>query len=100
MQLGLIGNIIAYVFLSVGLISIACGVLGLFRFKVIYMRLLVSSNIDAVGMLLMMLGAIVASGDLAYVFKIIIVLGLSLVTSPLSTHAIARSAYDSGYRIK
>lgn len=96
----MVGTIISYVFIGLGLLMAALGVLGLFRFPVIYLRLLVSSNIDVVGMSLMMFGMMIASPSPLFAGKILLVCALSLITSPLSSHAIAASAYESGYRAK
>lgn len=93
-------NIIAYVLVGAGILMAAFGVMGLFRFPVIYLRLLVSSNVDVVGMTLMMTGMMLISPSFLFAAKILLVLVLSLVTSPLSAHAIAASAYESGYRFK
>lgn len=93
-------QIVSYVLIGLGLLMAGFGVLGLFRFKVLYLRLLVSSNIDVVGMLLMMVGMMIISNDIVVAMKIVIICILSLFTSPLSSHAIAESAYESGYRNK
>jgi len=93
-------KIAAYALLSFGIVMAAFGVAGLFRFPVIYMRLLVSSNVDVVGMMLMMTGMMLMSPDLLFAAKILLIMVLSLITSPLSAHAIAASAYESGYRFK
>ena len=93
-------EIIAYVLIGTGLAFAACGVLGLFRFKVFYMRILVSANVDTVGMLFMLSGAAIASPNGAFVLKILLIIVLSLITTPLSNHATARSAYVSGLRVK
>jgi len=92
--------IIAYSLIGLGLISAAIGVFGLFKFKVFYMRLLVSANVDTVGMLLMLSGACVLAPSTAFMLKVLLIMVLSLITNPLSTHATARSAYTSGYRTK
>ena len=91
---------IAGLLIVLGLLSAAVGVYGLFKFNVFYMRLLVSANVDTVGMLLMLSGACVMAPSLAFLFKIILIIALSLITTPLSNHATARSAYTSGYRTK
>lgn len=83
-----------------GLLFALFGMVGLFRFRHFYARILVTSNIDAAGMLLLMLGIMVQSPNTAFALKIVIITVLSLITSPLSSHAILRSARDSGYRIK
>lgn len=93
-------DIIIYILIGAGLLSASIAVIGLFRFKVVYMRLLVSSNIDSLGMILMMTGAMIASDGLMMALKIALITILALVTSPLSTHAITMSAYDSGYRMR
>lgn len=91
---------IGYVLVGLGLLMAAFGVLGLFRFNIIYSRLLVSSNIDSVGLTLMMCGMMAISPSWMFAAKILIILVLSLITSPLSSHAIAASAYESGLRTK
>ena len=93
-------DIIAYTLIGTGLIMTGFGVLGLFKFNVIYLRLLVSSNVDVVGMTLMMTGMMAVSPSVLFAAKILLVLVLSLITSPLSAHAIAASAYESGYRFE
>lgn len=96
----MIREIIAYGLIGLGLVSAAIGVFGLFKFKVFYMRLLVSANVDTVGMLLMLSGACVLAPSTAFMLKIVLIIVLSLITTPLSNHATARSAYTSGYRTK
>lgn len=95
----MIKEIIVYALIGIGLLFACFGVLGLFRFKVFYMRILVSSNIDTVGMLFMLSGAMVASPSIAFALKIFLIIVLSMITTPLSNHATVRSAYSSGYRI-
>ena len=93
-------KIITNTLIIIGLIFAIFGMIGLFRFKYFYMRILVSGNIDTVGMIFMLSGAMVASPNLGFALKILLIIVLSLITTPLSSHATARSAYMSGYRIK
>lgn len=83
-----------------GILFAMFGMVGLFRFRHFYSRILITSNIDAVGMLLLLIGVALNSPDAAFAVKVGIVGVISLITSPLSAHAILRSARDSGYRIK
>lgn len=92
--------IIAYIIIGIGILMASFGVLGLFRFRDLYQRLLVSSNVDIVGVLFMLSGAIIMSPDWIFALKIFLVCFLSLMTAPLSSHATVLSAYDSGYRVK
>ena len=83
-----------------GILFALFGMVGLFRFRHFYSRILITSNIDAMGMLLLLVGVALDSPSAAFAIKVAIVGIISLITSPLSTHAILRSARDSGYRIK
>lgn len=90
------GNIL----MIAGVLFALFGMIGLYRFQHFYSRILVTSNIDAAGMLLLLIGVALQSPNAAFALKIGIVGLLSLITSPLSSHAILRSARDSGYRMK
>ncbi len=83
-----------------GMIFALFGMIGLFRFRHFYSRILITSNIDAVGMLLLLVGVALNSPSPAFAIKVAIVGVISLITSPLASHAILRSARDSGYRMK
>ncbi|MDP2842797.1 MAG: monovalent cation/H(+) antiporter subunit G, partial [Acetobacterium sp.] len=71
----------------------------LFRFKDFYSRILISSKIETVGFLTIMIGFIILSGLSYAAMKILLITILVMITNPLSTHAIARSAFLSGYTI-
>lgn len=88
------------VLIVLGMVFALFGMAGLFRFRHFYARVLITSNIDAAGMLLMMIGAALQSPTAAFGLKIAIIAILSLITSPLSSHAVLRSARASGYRMK
>ena len=92
--------ILSYIFFGIGLVFISFAILSLYRFDVFYMRILTSGNADTVGMLFMLTGAICYAESAATMLKIFIIIIISLVTSPLSSHATAWSAYYSGMRYK
>lgn len=85
---------------AAGLLFSLLGMIGLFAFKNFYYRILITSNIDSAGMLLITVGAILQSPDAEFGLKVAVIAVLALITSPLSTHAILRSARDSGFRIR
>lgn len=93
-------RIVSNVLILSGILFAFFGMVGLFRFRHFYARILVTSNIDAAGMLLLMIGVAFQSPSAAFALKIAIIGILSLITSPLSSHAILRSARGSGYRMK
>jgi len=75
------------------------GVIGLFRFKDFYSRILISAKIETVGFLTLMIGLMLWTGLSFASLKILLITLMVVITNPLSTHAIARSALMSGYPI-
>lgn len=92
-------DLLAYLLVTIALIFMALGVIGLFRFKDFYSRILISAKIETVGFLTIMIGLIILSGFSYAAMKIMLITLLVMITNPLSTHAIARSAFLSGYTI-
>ncbi|PKM61172.1 MAG: cation:proton antiporter [Firmicutes bacterium HGW-Firmicutes-4] len=92
-------DLFAYLLITVALVFMALGVIGLFRFKDFYSRILISAKIETVGFLTIMIGFAILSGLSYATMKILLITLLVMITNPLSTHAIARSAFLSGYTI-
>lgn len=91
-----LGNVI----IIIGLILMAFGVIGMFRFKDYFSRVLVGGKVDTVGFITILMGLLLKNGFTYFSGKILLVLVLYVVTNPIATHAITRSAHLSGYRIK
>lgn len=91
-----IGNIL----IVIGLIFMALGVFGIFRFRDFFSRILITAKVDTVGFITVMVGLVIKHGFDFFSGKILIVFALYLITNPIATHAITRSAHLSGYRIK
>ena len=91
---------IANIIIIIGLLFVALGVFGIFRFNDYFSRILVSAKVDTVGFITIMLGLIIKHGFDFFSGKLILVLALYVITNPIATHAITRSAHISGYRIK
>jgi len=92
--------ILSVLFTMVALIFMLLGIVGLFRFKDFYSRILISSKVETVGFITIMTGVMLYSGFTWFSLKVLLILIIALLTNPLSTHAIARSAFISGYKIK
>ncbi|WP_303868513.1 monovalent cation/H(+) antiporter subunit G [Acetobacterium wieringae] len=92
-------DLLANLLITVALIFMALGVIGLFRFKNFYSRILISAKIETVGFLTIMIGLVILSGFSYAALKIMLITLLVMITNPLSTHAIARSAFLSGNTI-
>lgn len=83
-----------------GLIFMGFGVFGTFRFKDFFKRILIGGKVDTVGFITILLGLLLKNGFTYFSGKIFLVLVLYLITNPIATHAITRSAHLSGYKIK
>ncbi len=83
-----------------GLILIFIGLMGLYRFKQFYQRLLIASIIDTAGFISVAVGIIINSGFSSFSFKILLILLLMLSLNPIASHIIAKGAYGSGYKIE
>lgn len=92
----LIGNII----ICIGVLFVAIGVFGLFRFNNFFDRILIGSKIDTVGFITICTGTIVRSGLTWFSLKVALLIAVVMIINPVVTHAIARSAYHGGHRIE
>ena len=73
-----------------GLCCLVTGVVGVYRFKYALNRLHAAAILDTVGILLMLLGVIVATGWSLTSLKILVVVAFLWMTSPVSGHLIGR----------
>ncbi len=87
-------QVVGLIALWVGVIFCALGVLGLFRFPDVYARLHASGKISTMGLAGLLLGTALIMPSTA--LKAIALAIFMVITSPVSTHAIALAAYRSG----
>lgn len=81
--------VIAALLAGVGIFVIATSVLGVFRFKFAIDRMQCASIIDTFGLLLVAAALCVASGELAFIWKMLVILAVLWLASPLSSHLLA-----------
>ncbi|MFP4508752.1 MAG: cation:proton antiporter [Spirochaetaceae bacterium] len=96
-------TIIAYVgegVIYAGLALSAFGVYALLRLDKFYSRLVITSKVETMGFLTLIIGAIVVSGVSTFSVKLFVILVFELITLPVGAHAIARSAYRNGFRAR
>lgn len=93
-------KIIGDIVIIIGLVFMAFGVFGIFRFNDYFSRVLVGGKIDTVGFITVLIGLVLKSGLNFFSLKILIIITFFIITNPIATHAITRSAYLTGYRIK
>ncbi|MBN4062728.1 MAG: cation:proton antiporter [Alkaliphilus sp.] len=77
-------------------IYIVFGIIGLFRFHNIYTRFLVSSKIDTVAFITIIFAIMIRTGFELITLKLFVVLFFFMISNPVSTHMIVKSAYDNG----
>ena len=93
-------DVIVTILMISAVVFIGFGVIGIFRFKSFYSRILVTAKSETVGFLTMMIAVIIASGWSFFSMKAVLITVFVMMTNPIVTHSITRSAYRSGYRIR
>ncbi|MFC2099746.1 cation:proton antiporter [Candidatus Bipolaricaulota bacterium] len=84
---------IAYVLIGAGALFVAIGTIGVLRFRDVYSRLQASGVSDNAGLGLILVGLTVYGGWTRHDIALLLLLALLLVTNPIVTHSIARSAF-------
>lgn len=72
------------------------GMLGMFRFKGVYSRILNSSKIDSVAIITLTLALMVRTGVSMMTLKLVVILVFYLLTNPVTSQIIASSAKRNG----
>ena len=90
----LLGNLV----IGAGLLLMLCGVVGLWRFRTLYRRLLFGALLDTAGLLALLLGVALRVGSGAFRGKLLLIMAAVVLTAPLIAHKLGRSAYLSGHR--
>ncbi len=93
-------DILSWIFLVAGGLFCAIGMLGLIRMPNLFARLHAASVTDTLGAGLIIIGLVLQAGFTLVTAKLIIIMGLILLTSPVATHALAQAALHAGYRPK
>ena len=90
-----LGTIITFI----GMAFMLFGIVGISKFQNFYLRILVSSKIDTVGLLTLIIGLIIRHGLSFFSAKLLLLMAIILILNPLVAHMIARAAYLSGYKL-
>jgi multicomponent Na+:H+ antiporter subunit G len=91
-------TIAGYVIMGLGVGFVLIGSLGMLRFRDIYSRLQASGVSDNAGLGLILIGLILHSGWDRHDITLLLLLILLLITNPIVTHSVARSAFVQGHR--
>lgn len=85
--------------MTINLLIILCwlyigiGIYGLYHFPSIYSRFFAAGFIDTMAFITLILALILYSGLSDFTFRLFLVLAFLMITNPISTHLIVRSAY-------
>ena len=89
-------DLLSLLFLVLGGFFCITGMIGLIRFPDFFTRLHGASVTDTLGAGFIIVGLVLQSGFTLVTAKLIIVMGLILLTSPVATHALAQAALHAG----
>ncbi len=73
-----------------GMFALLSGIVGIFRFKYALTRIHAAALYDTVGILLMLAGVIVGQGFTIASLKMLLVIAILWMSSPVSSHLIGR----------
>lgn len=98
----LIGEVLRYgisiVSISMGVLFVFAGALGVLRFPDFFTRMHAAGMTDTLGVELILLGLIIQSGFTLLSLKFLLVAFFLFLTSPTATHAIADAANHAGLK--
>lgn len=84
----------------VGLFFIATGIYSVLAYREFYSRVVITAKVDTVGFITVLLGIMILEGLSFFSVKVLIIIIFEMITAPLSTHAIAHSAYLAGFKVE
>lgn len=93
-------QLIGQALILLGLLVTGFGVYAVLRLDGFYARVVVTSKVEAMGFVIIILGAIIVSGIDVAVLKLLLILLFELITVSVSAHAVARSAWKSGFKTR
>ncbi len=82
-----------------GLLITGFGVYAVLRLNSFYARIVITSKVEAMGFVTITIGAMILAGFTMAGLKLAVILLFELLTVAVSAHAIARSAWKSGYHL-
>lgn len=96
MSVSTVLDVISAVLLLSGAFISLVAAIGLHRLPDLYSRVHAATKPATLGISLCLSGAALQVEDLSHVTKIILAIGLQLLTAPVSAHLLGRSAHEAG----
>ncbi len=85
-----LNEIIATVLIGFGLLFMAIGIIGVYRFKFVINRMHCAAIIDTFGLGFVLAGLMVWSGSFDYIPKLVAIAAIMCVGSPIASHLVTR----------
>lgn len=85
-----LNEIIASVLMGIGLLVIALSIFGVYRFRFVINRMHCAAIIDTLGLGFILAGLMVWSGNIDYIPKLIAIVVIMCVGSPIASHLVTR----------
>jgi len=89
-------DVLSWICLVAGGLFAVCGGIGVLRLPDLYTRMHAAGVTDTMGAGLVLLGLMFQAGISLALVKLALIFWMMLITSPTSTHALAKSALASG----
>lgn len=86
-------DVLSWFFFGTGCLFILAGSLGVLRFPDFYTRIHAAGLTDTLGAEFVLLGMACQSDDFSTIIKLFFIAWFLLITSPVSTHALAHAAW-------
>ena len=98
MSVNTVALVLCWVFVGAGSILVLIGGIGLVRLPDFYTRIHAAGITDTMGSWLILVGLMFAAGWTLVTAKLIMLLLFLAITSPLSSHALAKAAFMRGLK--
>jgi multicomponent Na+:H+ antiporter subunit G len=89
-------DVLSWIFIGAGSILVLTGGIGLLRFPDFYTRIHAAGITDTMGAWLILVGLMFVAGWTLVTAKLVMLLIFLAITSPLSSHALAKAAFMRG----
>ena len=91
-------DVFGWIFLVAGSVFVLAGGIGLLRFPDFYSRIHAAGITDTMGAWLILIGLMFSAGLTLVTVKLVVLLIFLVLTSPLSSHALAKAAFMRGLK--
>ncbi len=96
----MIQEIIAAIFMGIGILFCLISLIGYYRLPDFYSRLHASGNSETIALMMIAIGFIIYNGWNLLSIKVIILFCIVCACNPIGSHVLARAAYKNHFPMK